>query len=149
MGGPFLLAGEPRAATSSRSVTKEPFVTPSSSSSNGFRFPKSARILRSADFKNVYEHGFRVPGRYLVAFCLAREERDGPKIGFTAPRSLGKSVVRNRIKRRVRECVRLQLPKLGAQWAVVFNPRRAAYAAPFQELFEDVAKVFRRCSELS
>src|SRR5947209_18105334 len=80
-------------------------------------FPKSVRILRSKDFRRVYEHGTRYSGPYFAAF-YARQVDSGPKgaevqvrvggprIGFTLPRALGGSVVRNRIKRRVREAVR-------------------------------------------
>jgi len=149
MGGRCWLAGGPRAAISSRSATREPFVTPNSSSSGRYLFPKSARLLKSGDFRNVYDDGFRVPGRYFVAFCLRRGEGEGAKVGFTTPRALGRAVVRNRIRRRMREAVRLQLPKLPPGWWVVFNPRRVVLTAPFSELQEEVARVFRRCSEPS
>lgn len=66
-------------------------------------------------------------------------------MGLTAPRSLGKSTVRNRIKRRIREAVRLNLWRLEPEWAVVFNPRIAALEAPFDELQREVQRVFSRC----
>ena len=72
----------------------------------------------------------------------------GPKVGFTVPRSLGGAVVRNRIKRRVREAVRLRLGELSPQWEIVFNPRRAAIDSPFTELTREVEKLFLRCNKL-
>ena len=137
----------PKVATSSLSATKEPFVTLSKSEGTGtFPFSKGSRILRSSDFRKVYSEGFRVSGKCFVAFCLARAENDGPKVGFTVPRALGKSVLRNRIKRRLRESVRLQLATLDARWSIVFNPRRTVLAAPFEEISSEVQKVFQRCS---
>ena len=62
------------------------------------------------------------------------------------PRAVGKAVYRNRIKRRLRECVRLQLAGLDAKWSVVFNPRRILLTAPLEELRAEVQKVFQRCS---
>jgi ribonuclease P protein component len=73
-------------------------------------------------------------------------EPDGPHIGFTTPRALGKSVVRNRIKRRVREAVRLHLDRLSPQWSIVINPRRKALNATTQELQQEVERLFLRCS---
>src|SRR5713101_10015083 len=87
-------------------------------------FPKSVRILRSKDFRRVYENGSRYSGPLFAAFyARVAEGGSGPKIGFTVPRSIGNAVVRNRIKRRVREAVRLRLEQLSPQWEIVFNPR--------------------------
>jgi ribonuclease P protein component len=87
----------------------------------------------------------RVPTAYFLAFCLRRNEETGPRVGLTAPRALGNAVVRNRIKRRMREAVRQRLWSLGPQWDVVFNPRSSVLDAPMPELLREVDKVFRRC----
>jgi ribonuclease P protein component len=71
---------------------------------------------------------------------------EGPKIGFTLPRAIGKAVVRNRIRRRLREAVRHQLDRLNPQWSIVINPRRKAFEAPFPELQREVEKLFLRCN---
>jgi len=70
----------------------------------------------------------------------------GPRIGFTTPRALGKAVVRNRIRRRVREAVRLHLEQLSPEWSIVINPRRKAMEAPLRELEREVLRLFQRCS---
>ena len=103
-------------------------------------------MLRSSDFRLVYQKGFRMAGPLVAAFCLKRGDGAGPKIGFTVPRALGNAVTRNRMKRRMRECVRRRLGALGAGWSIVFNPRRAALDAPLEELAREVERVFRRCS---
>jgi ribonuclease P protein component len=97
----------------------------------------------------VYDHGARYSGPYFAAFYARGLHPDsGPKIGFTTPRALGGAVVRNRIKRRVREAVRLRLDRLSPQWEIVFNPRRAAMDSPFNELTREVEKLFLRCNSL-
>jgi ribonuclease P protein component len=55
-------------------------------------------------------------------------------------------VVRNRIKRRLREAVRFRLDRLNPQWSIVINPRRKAFDAPFPELQREVERLFLRCS---
>jgi ribonuclease P protein component len=101
----------------------------------------------------VYDHGSRYSGPFFAAFYAPASKIDGPvgsgpKVGFTVPRSLGGAVVRNRIKRRVREAVRLRLDLLSPQWEIVFNPRRAAMDSPFTELTREIEKLFLRCNSL-
>ena len=71
---------------------------------------------------------------------------EGPRIGFTAPRALGKAVVRNRIKRRVRDVVRHYLDRLNPQWSIVINPRRKVLEAPLKDLQREVERLFLRCN---
>src|SRR5258708_7319622 len=101
----------------------------------GGRFPKTARLLRHADFDRVYRNGRRVFSASMTVFWLRREGEaiPGPRIGFTVGRVLGGAVVRNRIRRRLREAVRLQAAQLQAPVDVVINPRKTALQAPFEE----------------
>ncbi|HZU26620.1 MAG TPA: ribonuclease P protein component [Bryobacteraceae bacterium] len=123
-------------------MTREPSATP-----NSFRFPKSARILRSTDFRRVYEHGQRFSGPFFAAFLLsqAREQGEGPRIGFTVPRAFGIAVRRNRAKRRLREQVRLRLADIAPQWDIVLNPRRSLLEAGPDELRREVDRLIQRC----
>jgi ribonuclease P protein component len=123
-------------------VTKEPSVTP-----NRFRFPKSARILRSRDFRRIYDNGQRFSGPYFAAFLLAleREQEQGPRIGFTVPRAFGIAVRRNRAKRRIREQLRLRLGDIAPQWDIVVNPRRSVLDASPAELQKEVDRLIQRC----
>ena len=67
-------------------------------------------------------------------------------MGFTCPRALGGAVVRNRIKRRVREAVRARLDRISAGWEIVINPRLRAMKVPFPQLEQEVEKLFQRCA---
>jgi ribonuclease P protein component len=102
--------------------------------------------LRSAEFRLVYDHGFRVSGPLFAAFCLARPNATGPRLGLTVPRAVGGAVTRNRIKRRLREAFRLHRAELGSQWDIVLNPRKAAFDAGFDEIQRALGKVIARCN---
>lgn len=85
----------------------------------------------------------------FAAFCLARqgqEESCGPRLGITAPRALGGAVVRNRIKRRLREAFRLQRAAIHPKWDIVLNPRRAIIDAAFDQIGRALGKVIERCN---
>ncbi len=66
----------------------------------------------------------------------------GPRVGLTAGRVLGKAVERNRIKRRMREAVRLSLALLTRDVDVVLHPRRTVLTAEFTGLQEEVSRIF-------
>ncbi|MBZ5676019.1 MAG: ribonuclease P protein component [Acidobacteriia bacterium] len=108
-----------------------------------------SRALRTADFRKVYDHGKRVSGPLFAAFCLARQgDQTGyaARLGLTVPKAIGGSVVRNRIKRRMREAFRLHRAELNPQWDIVINPRRTALAAPFTDLERALRKVIDQCN---
>lgn len=110
------------------------------------KFPKSRRLLRHADFERVYKQGRRHFASHLTAFYLLRETEQGAcaaRIGFTVGKALGGAVQRNRIKRRLREAVRLNRFSLNLAVDIVINPKRSAIAADFVELQNEVAKAFQ------
>lgn len=113
--------------------------------SNDLRFPKSSRILTRADFRRVYDQGTRLPSASFTAFILARPDLSRPRIGFTTPKALGNAVVRNRLRRRLREAVRLELPAWRQPFDVVFNARRSLLNTPFAALCDEIRKVFGQC----
>lgn len=105
-------------------------------------------MLRPSEFRRVYDQGARFAGPLFAAFFLANGQPDGPRVGFTTPRALGKAVRRNRMRRRIREAVRLELPGIGAQWDLVINPRKPALTASWEHIQTEVKKLVRRLPTL-
>jgi len=108
------------------------------------KFPKKRRLLRHADFERVYKQGRRHFAAHMTVFYLRRDELQpqGLRVGFTVGRVLGGSVQRNRMKRRLREAVRLSgfPPEVSAD--VVINPKRSLLGADFAEVRDQVARAF-------
>jgi ribonuclease P protein component len=101
------------------------------------------RLLHRPEFERVYKTGRRFGSPLFTAFLVRRPDpASGSRVGFTTPRGLGKSVVRNRIRRRLREVVRLHWKELAAGWDLVFNPRRALLDAPTSGIESEVARLF-------
>ena len=131
-------------------MTREPSglrKQPKPAGGDALTFPRTARILRSADFRTVYDNGTRVSSPMFAAFCLERtsDPEGGARLGLTVPRALGGAVIRNRIKRRLREAFRQHRSEFGPGWDVVLNPRRAALTAPFSEIERALRKVIEKC----
>lgn len=77
---------------------------------SGFR--PGDRLRQRREFLRVYQEGRRVGGRYFGLFYL-RGAGDRHRLGLTVPRQVGGAVVRNRVKRRLREIFRLNRSVLG------------------------------------
>jgi ribonuclease P protein component len=116
------------------------------------RFPRTAHLLRHADFERVYKQGRRHFSASMTVFYLARPVNvetgagaaasHGPRIGFTVGRALGGAVQRNRMKRRLREAVRMSRPAAGVAADVVINPKKSLLAADFADILNEVSRAF-------
>ena len=114
-----------------------------SGSGSRARFPRSARLLRHADFERVYKQGKRHFATHMTVFYLGRTEGEGLRIGFTVGRVLGDAVDRNRMKRRLREAVRLNRPAESAPVDVVINPKKSLLRADFAEIQREMVRAFQ------
>lgn len=106
--------------------------------------------MRHADFERVYKLGQRHFSASITVFYLERQPTPGARangipglrVGFTVGRALGGAVQRNRMKRRLREAVRLTRPTPGATADVVINPKKAVMTAEFSLLLNEVRQAF-------
>ena len=103
-----------------------------------------ARLRKHADYQRVYQRSRKNFSRSMTYFFAERTSTPpvGPRVGLTAGRVLGKAVERNRIKRRMREAVRLNLPLLTRDVDVVLHPRRTVLTAEFGGLQSEVSRIF-------
>jgi ribonuclease P protein component len=112
--------------------------------STGKRFPRESRLLRHADFDRVYREGKRHFSANMTVFFLPRVEppATGLRIGLTVSRALGGAVDRNRMRRRMREAVRMTRPLSAPPIDVVINPKRLVLKAEFAVVLKEVGRAF-------
>jgi ribonuclease P protein component len=67
---------------------------------------RRGRLSRSAEFERVYRHGRSHANRYLVLYAFPREAEGESRLGVSVSRKVGGAVVRNRVKRLLREAFR-------------------------------------------
>jgi ribonuclease P protein component len=99
--------------------------------------------LRHSDFERVYRQGRRHFASHLTVFYLPRAEGEGLRVGFTVGRALGGAVDRNRMKRRLREAVRLHWPDSVVSMDIVINPKKSMLKIEFAELSSQIAQAFK------
>ena len=96
------------------------------------------RLRRRSEFRAV-ARGSRVtrPG-FVIQALPSVESRAGARFGFTVTKKIGNAVVRNRIRRRLREVVRLSAAGVAAPGVdYVLIGRHAALSLPFDRLVDD------------
>jgi len=111
----------------------------------GLSFPKAAHLLKHADFERVYKQGRRHFSPHMTVFYLPpadAAETSTSRVGFTVGRVLGGAVQRNRIKRRLREAVRLRRAGLVSAVDVVINPKKSILTLEFPVVLEEIGRAF-------
>lgn len=112
-------------------------------------YPRSARLLRSSQFERVYREGRRRSSKQFVVFARATSPEQATRFGASVKRVLGGAVVRNRIRRRVREIVRLHRSELPGGWDVVIHPRATVADGEFAALSEELVALIRNAMKAS
>lgn len=109
----------------------------------GLGFPRAARLLKHSDFDRVYKQGRRHFSPHMTVFFLPQAERTSDaRVGFTVGKVLGGAVQRNRIRRRLREAVRLRRSTLNGGVDIVFNPKKSIMTLDFALVLDEVGRAF-------
>jgi ribonuclease P protein component len=110
-------------------------------------FSRGDRLRKRREFEECYASGVRVSGRLLQVFLRSSVEGP-PRIGISVPKRVGSAVVRNRVRRRVRELFRRHRDLFRKKTAaLVVHARPEAARAPFEDLESDYRQTVRRALE--
>jgi ribonuclease P protein component len=109
-----------------------------------FAFRATDRLHRRSEFLRAQRAGVRLQTTHFVIYALATSPEEAVRLGVTVARRIGGAVVRNRVKRRVRECFRLVLRELlpaGSNLVVI--ARNGAGELPWTALRDELSEAVR------
>ena len=107
---------------------------------------KELRLRRRSDFDAVFRSGRSWHNELLVLRALPNSLEHN-RYGFVTPKRLGGAVIRNRLRRRLRESIHVIPTRFG--WDVVVSPKAPAAAANFQQLNRAVVDLLVRAGILT
>ncbi len=104
---------------------------------------RPSRLRRNEDFQRVRREGRSYSSPWLV-LVVAPNGLDRSRFGFAVGKRIGKAVARNRVKRRLREAVRLRQSQVAEGWDVLLIVRDPMTDVTFQELDDALTRLLRR-----
>ena len=120
-----------------------------SSKSSNLSFSKAKRLTQTAEFTAVKFQGKTYRGLLLVLGVLVQKEEKAFRAGFITTKRLGGAVVRNRVRRRLRDVVRKEQGRLRPGFWIVLVARSGAARAGYQELKDEWLRLAERASILA
>lgn len=106
---------------------------------------KSFRLRDRKIFQYVYHRGKSASCRAVV-LVYARGEKEAIRVGFSVSKKVGNSVVRNRVKRRLKEAIRPLLPDMKTGVYLVFIARQPIVLSAFADIQKDVRTLLKKAN---
>ncbi|MEP7015378.1 MAG: ribonuclease P protein component [Verrucomicrobiota bacterium] len=111
-------------------------------------FSKGRRLIRPSEFERVKREGSTSRGRLLLLGVLALDNAGPFRAGFVTSRRVGSAVVRNRVRRRLREIVRKHQHDLRGTFWMVLIAKAGSGSATSSALEDEWLRLARRASIL-
>ncbi|GIO39254.1 ribonuclease P protein component [Paenibacillus antibioticophila] len=109
---------------------------------------RKLRLRNRSDFGRVYRYGKSFANRQLVVYYSPRHEVERFRLGVSASKKIGNAVVRNRMRRVLKEIVRLHQHEIKDHVDLILIVRNGAVGMEFKELEKSVLHVLRKASLL-
>jgi ribonuclease P protein component len=113
-----------------------------------FSFPRARRLTRASEYGRVKREGLVRRGKLLTLSATVVENSGLCRVGFVTSRHVGSAVVRNRVRRRLREIVRQHQHDLRQDSWMVLIAKRDAANASYRTLEDEWLRLARRASIL-
>lgn len=116
----------------------------------GARMKKERRVKTNGDFQKIFKKGKSFANRQFVVYCLEKSQQTEFRIGLSVNKKLGNAVVRNQIKRHIRQAFHELDQELAQSMDYVIIARKPAATMDFFETKKSlehvlkVAKVLKR-----
>ena len=113
-----------------------------------FSFPKTRRLTQRSEYERVKQNGVTQRGKFLMLNAMPTDNSGSWRAGFVTSGRVGGAVVRNRVRRRLREIVRRHQHELRQGVWFVIIARYDAAAASYDALEDEGLRLARRASIL-
>ncbi|WP_082034135.1 ribonuclease P protein component [Cohnella kolymensis] len=110
---------------------------------------RKLRLRKREDFNVVYRHGRSFANSQFVVYWRRRSGQQGSfRLGISASSKLGGAVVRNRLRRMIKEIVRLNAGKLMEDTDLILIVRKPALSLPYKQMESSILHVLRKAGLL-
>ncbi len=103
------------------------------------------RLKKRYQFNYVYKSGEHFSSEHLVLY-IASSKTKSIKVGFAVTKKVGHAVVRNKIRRRLREIVQKQLPSLKQNYNIIVVAKESVAEASFEKLTLELTKLLKKAN---
>ncbi|WP_094550027.1 ribonuclease P protein component [Petroclostridium xylanilyticum] len=108
---------------------------------------KTVSLTENRQFKRIYDKGNSYANNLLVVYFLPNSSSE-IRLGITVNKKLGKAVVRNRVKRLIKESYRLKEMYIKEGYDIVFVARVRAKEATYHEISGAMHNLLKRAGLL-
>ena len=105
------------------------------------------RLTKRKEFGYVYKHGKYSYNNYLTLIYVPSKLKD-IRIGFSVNKKTGKAYIRNKIKRQLREIVRLNINNLEPNYNYVFVTKPEIASLDYNEIKDSVIDVLKKANKI-
>ncbi|WP_019536873.1 ribonuclease P protein component [Paenibacillus ginsengihumi] len=102
------------------------------------------RLTKREYFNKVYRWGKSAANHQFVLYYLPRPKQEEFRFGISVSKKLGKAVVRNKIRRRLKEIARLNADRLPKGYDLILIARKPAADMTYRELEKSFLHVLKR-----
>lgn len=101
------------------------------------------KLKKNYEFKKVYNEGKYYVEKYVVMYIISNSSNFN-RVGFSASKKVGKSVIRNRVKRRMKEAYRKHVDSAKFGFDLVFTARVGSGSTDYSIIENNIVSILRR-----
>jgi ribonuclease P protein component len=109
---------------------------------------KKYRLAKKEDFNKVYRYGKSIANHQFVLYYLPLHVNDDFRLGVSVSKKVGNAVVRNRLRRMMKEIVRLNKESMAPHYDYIIIARKSAAEMNYQEMEKSIFHVIRKAGLL-